>query len=72
MMVLILYYAFAVPIRLAFSQETRYPLLEHFFTACFCLDILINFNTALIGQVRFPMILYTKPTDPYLACRVAC
>jgi CRP-like cAMP-binding protein len=50
MMVLIMYYAFAVPVRLGFSQDPTYPMLEHFFTICFALDILINFNTALIGQ----------------------
>jgi hypothetical protein len=50
MMVLILYYAFAVPLRIGFSQDPKHPLLEHFFTGCFGLDILINFNTALIGQ----------------------
>jgi hypothetical protein len=59
MMLLILYYAFAVPIRLAFSQDAAHPELEHIFTACFCLDILINFNTALIGQVAPP--LYSAP-----------
>jgi hypothetical protein len=48
---LILYYAFAVPMRLGFGQDPKYPMLEHFFTGCFALDMLINFNTALIGQV---------------------
>jgi hypothetical protein len=50
MMCLILYYAFAVPLRLGFGEEPKYPNLEHFFTGCFALDMLINFNTALIGQ----------------------
>jgi hypothetical protein len=50
MMLLILYYAFAVPVRIGFSLEPKHPLLEHFFTGCFALDILVNFNTALIGQ----------------------
>jgi hypothetical protein len=49
MMGLILYYAFAVPTRIGFSQEPKYPMLEHFFTGCFAVDILINFNTAVIG-----------------------
>jgi hypothetical protein len=50
MMVLILYYAFAVPVRIGFNRDPGHPMLEHFFTGCFGLDILINFNTALIGQ----------------------
>jgi hyperpolarization activated cyclic nucleotide-gated potassium channel 2 len=50
MMVLIMYYAFAVPVRLGFSLDPQYPTLEHVFTICFALDILVNFNTALIGQ----------------------
>jgi hyperpolarization activated cyclic nucleotide-gated potassium channel 2 len=50
MMVLIMYYAFAVPIRIAFDITPSQMWLEYFFTGCFALDICINFNTAVIGQ----------------------
>jgi hypothetical protein len=41
---------FAVPMRLGFDIDPKHPMLENFFTGCFALDMLINFNTALIGQ----------------------
>jgi hypothetical protein len=43
----------ASSLRVQSRSEVSYPglvILEHFFTGCFGLDILFNFNTALIGQ----------------------
>ena len=48
-MLLIMYFAVAVPIRLAFKNAWYNDGLEAFFTACFVLDIFIVFNTALRG-----------------------
>jgi len=47
MTLLILYYAFFVPYRLGFSVCPAYPGLEHFFTSCFGLDIILNLNTSV-------------------------
>lgn len=35
-----------VPVRVGFDLDPRWPDLENFFTACFILDILLNFNTS--------------------------
>jgi CRP-like cAMP-binding protein len=57
-MSLTLYYAFAVPLQLGFRQEPQYPSLDHLFTACFAVDLLVTFNTALIGQGG--MLIYER------------
>ena len=44
-LLLILYYAVAVPVRVGFDIDPSFLVLEHFFTACFFLDIFFNFNT---------------------------
>jgi hyperpolarization activated cyclic nucleotide-gated potassium channel 2 len=49
MMLAIMYFAFAVPIRLAFLNVWNNEGLEWFFTVCFFIDIGFNFNTALHG-----------------------
>ena len=35
------------PYELAFSDEETVPLIDSLVTVCFCLDILVNFNTAV-------------------------
>lgn len=47
MMALIIYYAIAVPVRVGFDIDPQFLPLENFFSACFGLDILINFNTSV-------------------------
>lgn len=47
MMVLILYYAVAVPVRVGFDIDPPNPQLENFFSLCFGFDMLFNFNTAV-------------------------
>ena len=39
MMCLIIYYAFAVPIRVGFDMDPQSKDLENFFTACFWMDV---------------------------------
>jgi hypothetical protein len=34
-----MYYSVAVPVRVGFDVESEYPIMEHFFTSLFLLDI---------------------------------
>jgi len=50
MMVLILYYAVAVPVRVGFDIDPPYEMLENIFSLCFGFDMVLNFNTALVEK----------------------
>jgi hypothetical protein len=44
----------------------QYPLLEWFFTGCFGLDILVNFNTSVTGRNGVPIIARRAIAADYL------
>jgi len=47
LMLLIFYYAEAVPVRMAFNIEPQSEMAENFFTLLFIIDIFLNFNTTI-------------------------
>jgi len=47
MMVLILYYSVMVPYRASWNLDASSVELEHFFTTCFILDMILIFNTTI-------------------------
>jgi len=66
MMFLIFYYAIAVPVRVGFDLDAPHVWLENFFTFCFLIDIILNFNTAVKVKAEYIMSRYGIAKDYFV------